>query len=175
MRAFRMRGKGSGNFCCRGFLHRNWITHTAQVLRLHNYLEKTDKAAAHVSVTVNLNLVIELVISALTWQNSITLWLVPCCTEERNKLLQKKLQTPSQSCRMGYGQARLIRQQLRPTKPSSEYISTMHRIYASRNSQLFLHHLVWYRCGIVWRWEFGKANLWEDGKAFTWSVRRLPQ
>ena len=65
MRAFRKREKGSGNFHCRGFLHRNSITHTAQALRLHNYLEKTDKAAAHGSVTSYLNLVVELVISAL--------------------------------------------------------------------------------------------------------------
>ena len=60
---FRKRGKGSGNFRCSRLLHRNFIysgisfTRAVQALWPHNYLEKTDEAAAY-GFTVDLHLVI---------------------------------------------------------------------------------------------------------------------
>ena len=52
-----------------------------------------------------------------------------------------------QSCETECGKARLLHQQFRAAKPSSEYISAMCRIYASRNHNCF--STTWYGTGVV--------------------------
>ena len=73
---FCKRGKGSGNFCCSCLLHR--ISFTSHCIST----KAADKAAAACGFTVDLHLVIpiEVVITALMWQNTV-LWMVTHCTE----------------------------------------------------------------------------------------------